>query len=292
MTRLTQRLGLHAVGLAMAVSLAGVGGVVATTTSIAATTTMVTTVYVNFRTGPSTSYSAIKLLSPGITVQATGVTSGSWSQVIYDGRTGWVYSSYIEATGTSSTSTATTTSTVNVRSGPSTSYSIVGVAYEGTKVETTGRTSGGWTQVIWNGTERWISSSYLSVAPSYSAPVSTDTRVQAAINYALAQVGDDYVWAAEGPDAFDCSGLTMMAMRQAGVSLPHYSGYQSEMGTYVSRDNLKPGDLIFWYTPVAHVSIYIGNGEMVHARNTTYGVVRQSVSSYPAPWHSARRYIS
>lgn len=291
MKRLTERLSMRALGLAMAVSLAGVGGVVATTTSIAATTTMVTTVYVNFRTGPSTSYSAIKLLAPGTTVQATGLTSDNWSQVTYDGRTGWLYSSYVKAVSTSlaSTATATTTANVNVRSGPGTSYSIVGVAYESTKVETTGETSGNWTQVMWNGTARWISTSYL--APTYSAPVSTDSRIQAAVDYALAQVGDDYVWAAEGPNAFDCSGLTMMAMRQAGVSLPHYSRDQSQMGTAVSRDNLKPGDLIFWYSPVSHVSIYIGNGEMVHARNTTYGVVKQTVASYPAPWAGARRYL-
>ncbi len=102
------------------------------------------------------------------------------------------------------------------------------------------------------------------------------------------------MWGAEGPDAFDCSGLTMMAYRQAGITLPHYSGYQATMGTAVSRANMQPGDLIFWYSPVAHVSIYVGNGKMIHARGTAYGVVEQSVDQYASwtPIVGIRRFIT
>jgi len=90
-----------------------------------------------------------------------------------------------------------------------------------------------------------------------------------AIQTALAQVGDRYEHAAMGPDAFDCSGLTAYAYAAAGMSLPHSSRAQSELGTQVSRSELQAGDLVFFYTPISHVGLYIGGGMMVHAR--TYG---------------------
>jgi cell wall-associated NlpC family hydrolase len=90
-----------------------------------------------------------------------------------------------------------------------------------------------------------------------------------AIRAALAQVGDPYQHAASGPDAFDCSGLTSYAYAAAGITLPHSSRAQSQLGTQVSRSELQPGDLVFFYTPISHVALYIGNGMMVHAR--TYG---------------------
>ncbi|WP_029434074.1 C40 family peptidase [Blastococcus sp. URHD0036] len=99
-----------------------------------------------------------------------------------------------------------------------------------------------------------------------SAPVVGGTgAAQTAIATAMAQRGKPYVWAAGGPGSFDCSGLTQYAFRAAGISLPHSSRLQSQMGQAVSRANLQPGDLVFFYSPVSHVGIYIGNGQMVHA---------------------------
>lgn len=291
-----RRLAASLAGATLALTGTAVAGVTLATPAVAATP-MVTTGTVNFRTGPSTSYAVLLVVPSGATVSATGTTSGSWTQVTYSGKTGWIYSSYLKGSSTSTatstasasaTGSATTTGNVNVRTGPGTSYSIVGVATTGTKVQTTGVTSGSWTQVIWSGATRWIFSSYLtgsttsspsSTTTTYSAPA-TDSRIQTVVNYALSKVGGPYLWGGSGPTSFDCSGLTMMSYAQIGVSLPHYSGSQATMGTAVSRANLKPGDLIFWYSPVSHVSLYIGNGEMVHARSTTYGIVRQSVDSY------------
>jgi cell wall-associated NlpC family hydrolase len=90
-------------------------------------------------------------------------------------------------------------------------------------------------------------------------------RAQAAVDFAMAQVGDPYQWGATGPNSWDCSGLTLMAWRQAGVSLPRSSSQQYNASPRVSRDNLQPGDLLFFYSPVSHVAMYIGNGRMVHA---------------------------
>jgi peptidoglycan DL-endopeptidase CwlO len=90
-----------------------------------------------------------------------------------------------------------------------------------------------------------------------------------AIETALAQKGDAYQHGGTGPDVFDCSGLTAYAYAAAGISLPHSSRAQSQLGTQVSRAELLPGDLVFFYSPISHVGLYIGDGMMVHAR--TYG---------------------
>jgi peptidoglycan DL-endopeptidase CwlO len=111
--------------------------------------------------------------------------------------------------------------------------------------------------------------------------VSVSGRAGAAVQYALAQVGDAYVYGAAGPDAFDCSGLTMMAWAQAGVSLPHSSSGQMGSGAPVSQSALAPGDLVFYYQPVSHVGIYIGNGQIVHAANPSTGVQVAPVNSMP-----------
>ena len=93
-------------------------------------------------------------------------------------------------------------------------------------------------------------------------------RVQRVIDFACAQLGKPYVWAADGPGSYDCSGLTMAAWARGGVSLPHSSRMQAGYGTPVSRSNLQVGDLVFFYSPISHVGIYIGNGLMIHAPHT------------------------
>ncbi len=111
--------------------------------------------------------------------------------------------------------------------------------------------------------------------------VSVSGRAGAAVQYALAQVGKAYVYGAAGPSSFDCSGLTMMAWAQAGVSLPHSSSAQMSSGTPVSQSQLAPGDLVFYYSPVSHVGIYIGNGKIVDASNPRTGVRVAPVFSMP-----------
>jgi cell wall-associated NlpC family hydrolase len=86
-----------------------------------------------------------------------------------------------------------------------------------------------------------------------------------AVQFAVAQVGKPYVWAASGPDAFDCSGLTMAAWATAGVHLPHFSQAQYGYGRHVSYDQLEPGDLVFLYSDRHHVEIYVGGGLAISA---------------------------
>jgi peptidoglycan DL-endopeptidase CwlO len=100
-----------------------------------------------------------------------------------------------------------------------------------------------------------------------------------AVAYAKAQIGKPYAYGADGPGSFDCSGLTMMAWAQAGVSLPHSSRDQYGVTRRVSRSELRPGDLVFYYTPISHVSIYVGNGMRVTATHTGSTVKLQSLGT-------------
>ena len=90
-------------------------------------------------------------------------------------------------------------------------------------------------------------------------------RAGLALKFALKQIGDRYVFGADGMVYWDCSGLTMRAYQSAGVSLPHSSAAQSRMGKSISFSQKKPGDLMFFGRPVSHVGIYLGGGKMVHA---------------------------
>jgi cell wall-associated NlpC family hydrolase len=109
-----------------------------------------------------------------------------------------------------------------------------------------------------------------------------------AVNTALAQLGDRYVWAGAGPDVFDCSGLTQYAYRAAGITLPHNSRMQSRVGTPVARAALQPGDLVFFYRPIHHVAMYIGNGKVVQAPNRG-DVVKISTLASMRGYVTARR---
>jgi cell wall-associated NlpC family hydrolase len=88
---------------------------------------------------------------------------------------------------------------------------------------------------------------------------------KAAMTNALAKLGTPYRWGAMGPNAFDCSGLVKWSFANAGKSLPRTSRAMAGVGVPVSKSQLQPGDLVFFYKPISHVGIYIGNGKIVHA---------------------------
>jgi cell wall-associated NlpC family hydrolase len=116
--------------------------------------------------------------------------------------------------------------------------------------------------------------------PSPPAPAG---GAQRAIQFAKAQLGEPYVWGAAGPDAWDCSGLTMRSWEAGGVSLPHYSVAQYAESTPISASQLRPGDLVFWGTTsspssIHHVAMYLGNGMIIQAPHT--GAYVDIVSMY------------
>jgi cell wall-associated NlpC family hydrolase len=108
-----------------------------------------------------------------------------------------------------------------------------------------------------------------------------------AVKQAASKLGKPYVWGATGPSAFDCSGLMQWAYKQLGVSLPRTSAAQSQFGTPVSKSELRPGDLVFFYSPVSHVGMYLGNGKILHASEPGQPVKVSDMSRFP--FHNARR---
>ncbi|UOY01900.1 C40 family peptidase [Blastococcus sp. PRF04-17] len=135
-------------------------------------------------------------------------------------------------------------------------------------------------------------------APAASAPVSLaaapvaapNSAAQVAVDTALAQQGKPYAWGGTGSGGYDCSGLTFSAYQAAGVALPRTSRAQSTAGVPVAKADLQPGDLVFFYDPVGHVGMYIGDGLMVHS--STYGtpVAVVPVDSMEG-YHSVRRVV-
>lgn len=102
-----------------------------------------------------------------------------------------------------------------------------------------------------------------------------------AITFACAQIGKAYGWGQAGPDAYDCSGLTMAAWNQGGVSLPHNAAEQRSAVPYVERANLIPGDLVFYYGDLSHVGMYAGAGWVVHASNPSDPVHMAPIDESP-----------
>jgi peptidoglycan DL-endopeptidase CwlO len=116
-------------------------------------------------------------------------------------------------------------------------------------------------------------------APEPPSVPPASSRAGTAVNAAMTQVGVAYEFAAATPGvAFDCSGLTMWAWAQAGVGLPHQSAAQYSSVPHVPSSAAQPGDLIFYYSPISHVGLYIGGGQMVHASMPGVGVVVSSVN--------------
>ena len=127
-------------------------------------------------------------------------------------------------------------------------------------------------------------------ATQQAAPAAPNgSKAEAVIAYAEAQIGKAYVWGGTGPNGYDCSGLVMMAYASVGISLPRTSQAQYGVGTPVSLSQLQPGDLVFYYSGISHVGLYIGNGKIVHASNPRTGILIASVTT--APFMGGRRIL-
>ncbi|MEU1023125.1 C40 family peptidase [Streptomyces sp. NPDC005904] len=138
------------------------------------------------------------------------------------------------------------------------------------------------TQLAGDGTDRVTRAHNRTPQPQPHAPSKApNARAAAAVSYAYKAIGSPYVWGATGPNAFDCSGLAQAAYRAAGVSLPRTTYAQIAAGERVARSALRPGDLVFFYSGISHVGIYVGNGQMIHAPNPSAPVRLAPIDQMP-----------
>ena len=258
----------------------------------------ITTSVLNVRSGAGTSYSVIAKAYEGEKVELLESLNGWYKIKLSNGTIGWSSSDYITKIDNNDNNNSSNdntqsgieisgygkiaTSVLNVRNGAGTSYSVIAKAYEGEKVELLESLNGWYKIKLSNGTIGWSSSDYITKIDNNDNNNSSNDnddiendqpsidKAQAVVDLATKQLGKPYLWGAEGPDSFDCSGLIYYVYKNAAkINLPRTSTEQSSVGTTISISNLKPGDLIFSSTDgsgrVNHVGIYVGNDEMIHS---------------------------
>jgi cell wall-associated NlpC family hydrolase len=264
---LTRRL---AAGLAVAGLLAG--GLLGTAPAEAAGGTGTVTKKAAVRAGAGTGAKVLGTLLRGQRISTTAPAKNGWVKVRFHKTTAYVAASKLTLARSNlppaptaldlSTAKVATTG-LNVRSGPSVTTGVVTRLSEGDDVVPTGKLSGGYAQIVHGGRNRWVSVRYVGSL----APVATSADAGAkALAFARSQLGKPYQYGATGPKAYDCSGLTGAAWKAAGLSLPRTSQQQFAVGQKVAEADLQPGDLVFFYgDQPAHVGLYVGDGQIIHA---------------------------
>ena len=271
--------------------------------STSTTKATVTATSLNVRSGAGTSYSVITKLPKGTVVDVLESASNGWKKIkTSGGTTGWASGDYLTtgSAGNSSTDNSTSqtsykatvnTDSLNMRKGAGTSYSVITKLSNGTVVDVLESASNGWKKIkTSNGTIGWVSGSYLANGVVEQTSTPSTNKVQAVIDLAHKQLGKPYVWGAEGPNSFDCSGLIYYVYKNAAsITLPRTSSDQYSAGVAVSRSNLKAGDLIFSSTDgtgnITHVAIYVGDGQMIHAPRNGKNVEKVSINN--SYWNKA-----
>ncbi len=256
-------------------------------------------------------------------------SSGNWYKVLYNLQVGYMHSSYLNISKVKNIELGygrVNHNYVNMRTGPSTSYSAIGKSKQGDLCYTIG-INNGWYKVIWNDSICYIRSDYLTLTEfpyenraSAKSPLffrngkSTGTAVSAAAlknsaNYissstkgqqivatAKQYIGIPYVWGGTSPSGFDCSGLVYYVFKQHGIALNRTAATQYQHGSYVTKNQLQIGDLVFFQNTykagISHVGIYVGNGQFIHASSSKGVTVSYLSNSYWAShYYGARRVI-
>ena len=285
------------------------------------------------RETPSTAAKTLNYAPKGDIVVLLG-KSGNWYHVIYNLQEGYMHESYLDTATVENAELGygqVNYTSVNMRSGPGTSHSRIGQSKRNDYCYIIGINKQ-WYKVIWNDQICYIRSDYLDLTEypyenkaSKKSPLffrggkSTGTSVSvttlknsknyigssnsgsataaAVIATAKKYIGVPYVWGGSSPSGFDCSGFVQYVFQQHGIQLNRTASTQYQHGTYVSRSNLQPGDLVFFQdtytTGISHLGIYIGNGEFIHASSSKGVTISQLSNSYwNSHYYGARRILS
>ena len=245
---------------------------------------------------------------------------GDWYKVNYNLQVGFMHKNHLRTASRENVELGygrVTGDRVNVRSGPGTSYGSVAKAYTGDSAYIIG-INAGWYKVIFQRAIGYIRSDYVDLTEipyenkdsnkeplffkggqSTGRPVSPDAlsgaSAAAIIATAKQYIGVPYVWGGSTPSGFDCSGFVQYVFAKHGITLPRTSAQQYTAGTWVSKSNLQPGDLVFYNTSgsgVSHLGIYIGNGQFIHASSSKGVMISEMSNSYwSARYYGARRVL-
>ena len=262
------------------------------------------------RSGPGLNHSITTLLSEGDIVVVLERTSKEWFRVNFHGTVGFVSAPLLRDVLTAENFNAqgrVTGIKVNLRARPNTTSDILTSYSEGTTLTVVG-INNGWYKIQNAGLVGYIRSDLMEIVPGQKPAAST--RVTATgthptnpelghkiANFALEQLGLDYVWGGASPSGFDCSGLVSYVYKNFGISVTrNASGQYRDNGVLVAREDLALGDLVFFSkngSTITHVGIYIGDNEFVHASRPGVGVVisRLDSSTYHGRWFGAKRLI-
>lgn len=191
------------------------------------------------------------------------------------------------------------TDNLNFRNGPSTDYKIIQSLPKNTQVEIVVQLNE-WTLVRYKDTLGFVYSKYLNDKTTEISKINTSISADKIIQYAKSLLGKKYVWADEGPNTFDCSGFTWYVYKNiTKIYLPRSSKEQGAYGTYINKENLQPGDLVFFDTVgvkdnvISHVGIYMGNNQFIHASSGQGKVVISQLDSnyYSKAFVNGRRVL-
>ena len=254
----------------------------------------VNTACLNVRSGAGTGYSRVGYLYSGNSVSILKDCGNGWYQISYGSGSAYVCAEYIstgsdsgDSDGGEQTTGIVTADALNVRSGAGTGYSRLGLLYSGNSVTILG-SSNGWYKISYGNGVGYVSAEYVSTKGndnnSDSGSSSTSSIGEQAVALAKQQLGKPYVYGATGPNSFDCSGLFYYIFNRLGVNIARGSSSQYyNSGTFVSVDEMQPGDLVYLFDPkydysggslpTTHVLMYIGNNTVLHA-STTSNTVR------------------
>lgn len=252
------------------------------------------------RSTPAAEGEILATVSSGTNVVVLDEAEDGWYKVNYNSVEGYMSSDYLDVATKAETDLGygkvdADGSTLNMRAGASTSFDSLCSIPSGTVLELEGIYEG-WYKVTYAGNTGYVSSDYITITTEPATSTSSALGDQI-VALAKQYLGTPYVLGGNGPSSFDCSGFTKYIYAQFGYSLNRTATDQLQNGVSVSRDELQPGDLVFFKyntsKPVSHVGIYIGNGEFIHASTNRYMVQidQMNTGHYANVYVYARRIL-